>query len=715
MPSRVGQQLGHYLLMRLLGQGGFAEVYLGEHVSLRTQAAIKVVRTQLIQDEAEEFLKEARTVAHLIHPHIVRIFDFEVQQSTPFLVMDYAPNGTLRQRHPKATQVPLPIIVNYVKQVADALQYAHDQKLIHRDIKPENMLIGRLDEILLSDFGIALVAQSTLQQSTQGVVGTPYYMAPEQLQGKPRFASDQYSLGIVVYEWLTGDRPFKGAFSEVANQHMHVPPPSLSERNPQISPDVEQVVMMALSKDPHQRFATISAFANALEQASRSPHFFAPFAPTSSVTLPVKASPQLGLKTPSALPPVQYDVVNPQSFASGATTSPGQLSSRTYTVTPTQLPSPITPLLEPQEGFERPLDRNPVKQAESVPSDDLSVTKKGISRRAAIGGLSAVVGLAIAGSGIAWVVLSQKPATSTRLKSALGTTLSIYRRHASWVYVVGWSPDGTRVASGAQDKTVQVWNATTGGNVLTYNGQKASVFALAWSPDGTRIVSGGQDNTAQVWDANQARHILTYTAHTSSVNALSWSPNSTYIASASADFTVRVWNASDKRPLFTFSHLNNVRAVAWSPDGRYIASAGDDKIVQVRDASSGTLIYAYRGHAARVWKLAWSPNSKRIVSAGEDRTAQVWNATNGGNVITYKGHSDNVTTVDWWSSFIASGSTDKTIQIWNASSGTHIYTYTQHTDVITSLRWSPTGTYVASASGDTTVRVWQAVPVRSVS
>ena len=167
MADRGGQLLGHYQLVRLLGQGGFADVYLGEHLSLRTLAAIKVLNARLVKDDVEEFLKEARTVAHLIHPQIVRIFDFEVQQDTPFLVMDYAPNGTLRQRHPKGTQIALPSIVDYVKQLADALQYAHYQKIIHRDIKPENMLIGRHNEILLSDFGIALIAQSTRLQNTQ--------------------------------------------------------------------------------------------------------------------------------------------------------------------------------------------------------------------------------------------------------------------------------------------------------------------------------------------------------------------------------------------------------------------------------------------------------------------------------------------------------------------------------------------------------------------
>src|SRR5437588_12548207 len=122
--------------------------------------------------------------------------------------MDYAPNGTLRKLHPKGTMLPLSLIIAYTKQIASALQYAHEEKFIHRDVKPENMLVGRRDAVLLSDFGIALIAQSSRYQSTQEVIGTVAYMAPEQIQGKPRRASDQYALGIVVYEWICGDRPF---------------------------------------------------------------------------------------------------------------------------------------------------------------------------------------------------------------------------------------------------------------------------------------------------------------------------------------------------------------------------------------------------------------------------------------------------------------------------------------------------------------------------
>lgn len=163
--------------------------------------------------------------------------------------------------------MPLATVLSYVRQVAEGLQYAHDQKIVHRDIKPDNMLIGRRGEILLSDFGIATIAHSTTSQSAQAVIGTIPYMAPEQIQEYPRPASDQYALGITVYEWLAGEWPFQGSFTEIAVKHALMPPPSPRTRRPDLFPALEQVVLTALAKDPGARFGSVRAFATALQAA----------------------------------------------------------------------------------------------------------------------------------------------------------------------------------------------------------------------------------------------------------------------------------------------------------------------------------------------------------------------------------------------------------------------------------------------------------------
>jgi serine/threonine protein kinase len=291
MDDRYGQAvgqthrlLGNYRILHLLGQGGFADVYLGEHVHLRTQAAIKVLQVRLVESNIQSFLNEARTIAHLVHPYIIRVLDFGVEANTPFLVMDYAPKGTFRQRFLHGKPLPPKPLFPYIKQAASALQYAHDKKLIHRDVKPENMLLGPNEEVLLSDFGFALM-QSSISRTPSETAGTASYMAPEQLQGKPQPASDQYALGIIAYEWLTGVCPFQGTFFELASQHMLAKPPSMRQRAPGLSVDVEQVVMTALAKEPDQRFPSVRDFAETLEHACLSSNDTS-FSLNSSISFP---------------------------------------------------------------------------------------------------------------------------------------------------------------------------------------------------------------------------------------------------------------------------------------------------------------------------------------------------------------------------------------------------------------------------------------------
>ena len=333
--NRVGQQLGNYQLIELIGEGGFAEVYLGQHRYLHSFAALKVLKQTLDEADEKQFLMEAQTLMSLRHHHIIRVLDFAVEQGTPVLIMDHAPQGTLRHRYPPGTRLPLATTVSFVLQIASALQYAHNHSVIHRDVKPGNVLLDAEGNLLMSDFGLSLFSPSSTSLSTQEPVGTFPYMAPEQLYGKPVFASDQYALAIMAYEWLCGRRPFEGNVWEIMQQHVNMPPPPLHDWNPDIPATVETVILRALAKDAQARFSSVQAFAQALARAGEEQ---LPEEDKSQITAPLKAVSGSSLTTShahfsgTAVPPqlqVSIAPVTPRKQS----VSPGRSSNRHHLLT----------------------------------------------------------------------------------------------------------------------------------------------------------------------------------------------------------------------------------------------------------------------------------------------------------------------------------------------------------------------------------------------
>ncbi|HLI09640.1 MAG TPA: serine/threonine-protein kinase [Ktedonobacteraceae bacterium] len=701
MADFMGLRLGNYQLERVLGQGGFADVYLGKHIYLNTQVAIKVLQARLTSEDTEAFLNEARTIASLMHPNIVRVFDFGIEKDLPYLVMDYAPHGTLRRLFPRGVAQPAAKLVPYVKQLASALQYAHDRNLVHRDIKPENMLVGRDNDVLLSDFGIATIAKSSQSQHVE-TAGTVIYMAPEQLKGRPRPASDQYALGIVVYEWLSGSPPFQGTFTEVASQHLFAELPPLHQKVPSIPPALETVVRQALAKEFHERFVTVAEFASAFERACSLP----PANPAS----PVPLSAHDAYMTVSTLSQATIPTVlnTPPESASQASASVAPLAPAALQASPAITPHNVTPGSPPlAPGIER---------------------QQGVSRRRAlfgiVGGLVIVAAGALGGyefihtqgtpksPGIPPNSTPGTPVPDPSPAPAQGTTLLTYRGHRGYVYSVTWSPDAKNIASASYDQSVQVWKAATGTLIFSYS-HNGAANSVAWSPDGSFIASSGEDAVVRVVNAKTGGSVLVYQGHTASVYEVKFSPDSSRVSSVSADKTVRVWDAqTGNTDMIYTGHSDVVWAAVWSPDGSKIVSGGADKTVQIWNVSTGTPLLTYKGHSAAVRTVAWSPDGRYIASGGDDNTVQVWDAQTGKMLFTFQGHTDRVWAVNWSPSFIrlVSGSKDATAQVWDALSGNHLYVYRGHSDTVFDAAWSPAdGTRIATGSSDSTVQIWEAV------
>ncbi|MDQ2885388.1 MAG: protein kinase [Chloroflexota bacterium] len=344
-----GKQIGRYHILRILGSGGMGEVYLAEDARIGQQVAIKIMRaeTGFFDERGRDslFLREVKTIALLDHPRILPLFDYGDARVDDmllaYLVMPYRQDGSLADwlRRKGIARLSPQQGMHILGQAADALQHAHDHNIVHQDVKPSNFLVraDRELDIFLTDFGISRLATAT-SNSSQAIRGTPTYMAPEQWEGQPVFATDQYALAVTMYELLTGRPPFQGNPGRVMYQHINTLPQPASTLNPAIPGSADAVLLRALAKRPEERFDTISAFANAFQQAlsGGTATFLRPTGISGSMTLNsrtsasednlatyIKPSP-----TPAGLgtPPFGHPPLTPeQAFARSAT--PGDISA----------------------------------------------------------------------------------------------------------------------------------------------------------------------------------------------------------------------------------------------------------------------------------------------------------------------------------------------------------------------------------------------------
>ncbi len=271
----MNQSYGEYKAVRLLGQGGMAEVYEGLDPDLDRPVAIKLIHPRLAVDAQfeERFRREARLVTGLRHPHIVQVYDYQVAEDGPVMVMEYLPGGSLKERlddlRSRGERMALADAARIADALASALDYAHRQGAIHRDVKPANVLFDREDVPVLADFGIARILDDESGLTQPGsIIGTPAYLSPEQAAGETAGpASDLYSLGVVLYELVTGAPPFQGTTTAILTSHASAAPPPARSRVADLPAAVEQTLQRALAKSPAERFPSGAALAQAFRAA----------------------------------------------------------------------------------------------------------------------------------------------------------------------------------------------------------------------------------------------------------------------------------------------------------------------------------------------------------------------------------------------------------------------------------------------------------------
>lgn len=617
----IGRQLGNYRMEGLIGQNSISEVYRGTHIQLHRQAAIKIWHLQLNDSEWQMFRRETQILSQLDHEHILRIRDIDREHGVPLLVMEDIANGTLRQRLRDGKHLPLSIVITYVKQLAEAIQYIHDHRLAHLNIKPENILLDGQNNVILSDIRIGTIVRYLAAKNNAVPLSNIQYMAPEQIMNQPHITSDQYALAAVAYEWLCGRPPFQGSYSAIIEKHRKLPPPSLLDQMQALPDEVERTLFTALSKDPAQRFPRIKDFANALEQASyRKPR--------------VRSAYMVNEISPVANQAPRPSTSNSQFVGS----FPSSLRPKMNLTSAAQSTGPFCTLREP------------------VLSLDWSADGKHI--------VTAADGRNIS----IWDIATRK-------------VVKTYQRHRGKVQVVAWGPQEMRstVASASSEGNIQIWNANSGMQLASWL-EDAPIRYFAWSPDGQFIVSINlAGNNIKIWDAKTGRLVIQYKSKIQQLQALDWSTDGTYIVAASKEGSMQMWFVGtgmdgdrnslqrEQTRVYQRTAVSNINALDWSPNKKLLAYGGGNNSVDIWNPITGISPVHYDQHKGPIHSIQWSPDGATIASASADKSVQVWDANNGKAIYSYQNHSDAVNTVRWSpdGKLLASGSNDRTIHIWS--------------------------------------------------
>ncbi len=651
-----------YRLVRQVGTGGFGAVYLAEDLLAgKKQVALKEIRLAGLNaqekiEATDAFNREVSLLPGLQHPHLPRVYDHFTDAQHWYVIMEFIAGETLEsyvQKIPSG-RLPVEMVVGMGIQLADVLDYLHTRQppIIFRDLKPSNIMRTPEGKLYLIDFGIARIFKPGQPRDTIAF-GSPGYAAPEQYgKAQTTARADLYSLGATLHFLLTGDDPANNPFR-------------FDRLDLSLSPAVDELewlILCMVAMDVDSRPQSAQAVKRELEEIARRLaqerlRALYPLPPTLPPTAPAP------VYVPSSS---QWT----QVATTGAANGRGQAQAMAGQVSGGQ------------------------QSARS--------SKWKISRRKTLAGLVGLGALALAGTG------------GVRLIDSLlfPPNPYVYHGHTKPITCLSWSPDSRRIASSSYDGTVQVWDASSGGDVLTYRGHQHAVWTVAWQPEGTMIASGGQESIVQVWEADTGNSYSSYTGHSAGIEAVAWSPDGLYIASASDDKTVQVWDAANPVLLIRYTgHTDKVMGVAWSPDGRRIASCSNDTTVQVWDAADGTSLLIYTGHTAHVNALAWSLPGNSIASASDDGTVQVWDARTGTRLLTYTGHSGSVWGLSWELSntdLIAStGGDDSTAQVWDADTGRLIDKYRSKAAWLCAVAWSFDGQRLAFADASNAVNVWR--------
>ena len=741
-----GAQIGPYKLVEKIGEGGFGMVYVAEQLQpVRRLVALKIVKPGMdTRQVVARFEAERQALAMMDHPNIARVFDGGATPAgRPFFAMELV-KGVPITRYCDEQQLSPRDRLSLFLAVCNAVQHAHQKGIIHRDLKPSNVLVAAYDGQpvpKIIDFGVAKalgerLTERTLVTSFGGIIGTLEYMSPEQAEFNARDVdtrADIYSLGVLLYELVTGTTPLtrerlkQAAITEALQLIREEEPPRPSTRlsesrharttisaQAKIEPerlarelrgDLDWIVMKALDKDRDRRYQTANGLARDIERYLNDE--------------------AVAARPPSTVYKLRKFARKNRKLLSAAVAFVALLS--TATVVSAWLAYRAT-LAEWETGRER--DRAEDEAERALLAERSTARERdraeAEAKRAQRHVYDAHLNLAQnawddkrLGRLVALLDEHRPQETDDDLRGfewfywhrLVDIPLLSLNDHQDTVTCVAYSADGERLASASYDGTAKIWDVQGGRVLHTLRGHGDQVTGAAFSPDGKHLATTSADRTAKIWDAATGSELFTLKGHANRVTSVTFSPDGKSLATASYDGTVKRWNLADGselRPLE--AHADLVHAITFSRDGRRFASASKDLTVKIWDTASWAEPLTLRGHTNEVVGIAFSPDGERVASASHDRTVKLWTLATATNDRTLIGHTERVYGVAFSPDGrrVASSSFDQTVRLWDAASGEELATLKAHTGWVPFVTFSPDGGRLASASADQTVKVWDA-------
>ena len=666
-----------YEIEKELGRGGMAIVYKAVQQSLGRPIALKVLPQGLTHDKKllKRFHREAKSAAMLNHPHIVTIFDEGEINGVHYMAMEYLSGRDLHEIIQEGGPLPPEEAVALVGPVAEALGYAHTKDTVHRDVKSSNVMVTDVGRPVLMDFGIAYASSEARLTQTGTVLGTPEYMSPEQARGNEVDArSDLYSLGVVLYEALTGELPHTGGHPmSVVYKVLHESYTPPSQINSNVPDWLEQIIAKLLMKEADDRYQTGQEVADALDAQDPGEEVEVPSGASGDGTAQQSSSDsQVSMSTPST------DGGGPTGQSSGGSGSGsgGGSGGASGGGEP------------PQTQVYRPGDEDGASPspAETATAESTDTSGDGQSSGQAAG-------------------------QPQRQRLHIVRTLD---GNADWVNAVAFSPDGQYALSGGANNTVRLWEVVTGRSIQTFTGLESQPISVALSPDGEHLVSESSDGHVRLWNVDTGEPVRTFERQSEAVLAATFSPDGKYVLSGSGQSgTLRLWDTATGQIVRTFDeNMEAVFSLAFSPDGKYVLSgSGQSGTLKLWDVASGSVVRAFDEgdwDSTYVFSVAFSPDGRYALSGSDDMTARLWDVESGDLLRTFDGHSGLVIAVSFSpdGQYVLSGSSDMKVQLWKVETGNLGYVFEGDADGVNAIAFSPDGRYVLSGSKDNDVKLW---------